>query len=104
MSEQDPRVRPPDIWDDPPSTATGRPLDLSRDPDRFVADAPLAAVAAPRRLDPSQHPDRVDRTLTEMLGEGAQEDSRDTYVWLAGLLAMLVFLALVAYVAGHLGP
>ncbi len=101
-----------------PSTATGRPLDLSKDPDRVSAPgsalppagAPVPAAApstgpsAVRRLDPSRHPDRYDPTLTEMLGDGAQEEARDGYVWLVGLVSVLVFLAVVAFVVGRLGP
>ena len=93
----------------------GRPLDPSADPDRFDPDRLDASVepsvepalVPPPRLDPARDPDRFragDRTLTEMLGDGAQEEARDTYVWLLGLLSMLVFLGLVALVARNLGP
>lgn len=122
--------RPPDVWgdepDDPPRggsaplppgdpaldhdrSLAGRPLDPAGDPDRFdpSAERPVEPVLPPPRLDPAGDPDRYrggDRTLTEMLGEGAQEDTRDNYVWLLGLLSMLVFLGLVALIAANLGP
>lgn len=121
MSEQDPRVRPADPGAGGPAPTGGSaplrtgpsgsgPLDLSQDPDRMPPASSGPAPRVPTRttpvrpLDPSQHPDRDDRTLTEMLGEGAQEESRDTYVWFFGLLAVLAFLALVAFVASNLGP
>ncbi|MCW2779141.1 MAG: hypothetical protein JWN17_2866 [Frankiales bacterium] len=88
------------------------PLDLSQDPDR-VQPGPPTSLLPPApfppgvALDPARDPDRVhpgDRTLVDLLGEGAQEEQRDGYVWLAGLLAVLVFLGLVAYAARFLGP
>jgi hypothetical protein len=53
------------------------PLDMSKDPDRY-------------------DPARDDRTLPEMLGEGAHEDRRDNHTWLLGLLAVISFLVLVS--------
>jgi hypothetical protein len=51
------------------------PLDRSQDPDRF---------------------DPADKTLPELLGEGAQEDERDTLTWLLGLAGVVGFLVLVS--------
>ena len=83
-----------------------RILGAADDPDRFdpAADA-AAAAAAPssRRLDPAQDPDRFlppgqGQTLTELLGQaGAHEEERDNYQWAIGLLCVLGFLALVAF-------
>jgi hypothetical protein len=46
-------------------------------------------------LDMSKDPDR---TLPELLGEGAHEGERDNATWLWGLLGVLAFLALVSLV------
>ena len=56
--------------------------------------------------DPKQpDPDRDDLTLPELLGKaGTYEDERNPLVWLAGLVAVLAFLGLIAYVIGHLSP
>lgn len=59
--------------------------------------------AAP--LDPSTQPasDRrppppgQGQTLTDMLGEGAQEGQRDNFQWAYGLIGVLAFLALVSW-------
>ena len=66
------------------------------DPDRFDPD----------RFDPDRFdPDRDDLTLPELLGKaGTYEDERNPLVWLAGLVAVLAFLGLIAYVIGHLSP
>ena len=72
------------------------PLDMSKDPDRFVAEpAPVGP------LDPAKDPDRFPaegRTLPELLGEGAYEDERDNATWLWGLIGILAFLAVVSLV------
>ena len=58
------------------------------------------------RLDPRLDPDRPreGQTLADLLGEGASEGERDGYEWLLGLVAVLVFLGLVALVFPSLGP
>lgn len=99
---------------DPYGDGRGTPLDLSKDPDRFGSDAyeePAAPPPFTGRLDPALDPDRMPtglpgegRTLAELLGDGAHEGERNGYEWVLGLLAVLVFLALVAFVAGQLGP
>jgi len=69
-------------------------MDSSQDPDRFVPDDEPAGS-----LDPAQDPDRFstsDRTLPELLGEGAYEDERDPMAWLVGLAAVIGFLVLVS--------
>ncbi len=94
-----------------PDTGLGRPLDLSQDPDRFDAAAD-AGPAGP--LDPAFDPDRFQgygrvppagagMTLQDLLGEGAQEGERDGMEWLVGLLAVLAFLGLVAFVFSRVG-
>ncbi len=92
---------------DEPRLPPGR-LDPAADPDRFVPDGADAGASAgpPPRLDPTADPDRFpsDPTLTELLGDGSQEEQRDTYTWLLGLLSVLTFLALVAFAASRLGP
>ena len=104
--------------------ADGRPLDMSKDPDRFDPDEHPRLVEPVRGLDMSKDPDRYDpdqdvedpsrgldmakdpdrylppgqgQTLTDLLGPGAQEGSRDGYQWVAGLLGVFAFLALVAF-------
>lgn len=97
-----------------PRTDLGQPLDRSQDPDRFVPDEP-GASAGSVPLDPALDPDRyrpdvpVDltlglpayagQTLPDLLGEGAQEERRDTYTWLLGLIGILAFLGLVSLIA-----
>ena len=66
------------------------PLDPAQDPDRFDPAAPAPA------LNPALDPDRFqDQTLPELLGEGAQEDNRDTWESIIGLAGILLFLAVV---------
>ena len=94
--------------------ATG-PLDPRDDPDRYdpdrAADAPSALPPETLRdLDPRHDPDRYDadrydparadggRSLTDLVGKaGAFEEERDNYQWALGLLAVLGFLAAVAF-------
>ena len=73
------------------------PLDMSHDPDRYDPTREAAVPDLPRGLDPRLDPDRYDQTLPELLGAGAQVDERDGYQWVAGLLGVLAFLALVAF-------
>ena len=95
--------------------ADGRPLDMSQDPDRYdparedVFDPdehPRVVEPAPelaRGLDPRDDPDRFlppgqGQSLTDLLGKaGTHEGERDGYQWIAGLLGVLAFLALVAF-------
>jgi hypothetical protein len=73
------------------------PLDMSKDPDRFVVGAEPAYPTGP--LDPALDPDRfdpADQTLPQLLGKGAYEDERDNLQWLIGLLGVLGFLVLVS--------
>jgi hypothetical protein len=82
-------------------------LDPALDPDRFDASIDAAPSG---RLDPALDPDRYDpradlppgqgQTLTELLGDGAFEEPRNTYQWAVGLLAVVVFLALVSWFFG----
>ena len=109
------RVRPLDMSKDPdrfdPGAAavtagmpTG-PLDLSRDPDRFENGYPdpveQPVVVGP--LDLSKDPDRMPtpgsgQSLTDLIGKDrSYEEDRDGYEWIVGLLAVLAFLALVAF-------
>jgi len=51
-------------------------------------------------LDPRHDPDRYDgtRNLTDLVGKaGAFEEERDNHQWALGLLAVLGFLAAVAF-------
>ncbi len=92
------------------------PLDMSKAPDRYdPAALPTASAAGPLdmskdpdRYDPAQDPDRLDAaaakggpTLPGLLGEGAQEQERESYAWAFGLAAVLAFLLLVT-LAVHL--
>jgi hypothetical protein len=90
-----------------PSSGRTRPLDMSQDPDRFRPDEHPQLVEpapeVPRGLDPAQDPDRFlppgqGQTLHDLLGPaGSFDDDRDNYQWVAGLLGVLAFLALVAF-------
>jgi hypothetical protein len=93
--------------------ADGQPLDMSQDPDRFDPDRDTGAVFDPDEhprvvepvapLDPRNDPDRFlppgqGQSLTDLLGKaGTYEGDRDGYQWIAGLLGVLAFLALVAF-------
>jgi hypothetical protein len=90
-----------------PRSAT-QGLDPALDPDRFDASIDAAPSG---RLDPALDPDRYanaradlppgqGQTLTELLGDGAFEEPRSTYQWAVGLLAVVVFLALVSWFFG----
>ena len=59
----------------------------------------------PREPDPAADAARTDLTLPELLGQaGTQEDERNNVVWVVGLLAVLVFLAVIALVVSRLSP
>jgi hypothetical protein len=88
------------------------PLDMSKDPDRFVPETETETETGPvgpvGPLDPAADPDRYDAagdgsfggpTLPQLLGEGAHEDERDGLEWLYGLLGVLAFLLLVTLLA-----
>ena len=84
----------------PPSPLHG--LDMSQDPDRYDPAREEPVPDVPRPLDMSQDPDRYlppgqGQTLKDLLGPGAQEGDRDGYQWIAGLLGVFAFLALVAF-------
>lgn len=81
-----------------------RVLGATDDPDRFDASADQQPPSSPR-VDPAKDPDRYlppgqGQSLTELLGPGAQEDERDNWQWAFGLLGVLVFLGLVAFLFG----
>ena len=91
-----------------PADGRTRPLDMSQDPDRFDPDAHPRVVEPappehPRGLDPAHDPDRFlppgqGQSLTDLLGKAATyEGERDNYQWVAGLLGVFLFLALVAF-------
>jgi hypothetical protein len=113
VPEEHPRVVEPAPRDDalppvvaslptspPTSPPTSRRLGAADDPDRFDPDA---APELPRGLDPAYDPDRFrppgqGQTLTDLLGkEGSHQGERDGYQWVAGLLGVFLFLALVAW-------
>lgn len=76
------------------------PLDPADDPDRYDPAREPAVPELPRGLDPRYDPDRFDGTqnLTELIGkDGAFEEERDNWQWVYGLLTVLAFLALVAF-------
>ena len=93
--------------------ADGQPLDMSQDPDRYDPARDTGPVFDPDEhprvvepvgpLDMSQDPDRFlppgqGQSLTDLLGKaGTYEGDRDGYQWIAGLLGVLAFLALVAF-------
>jgi hypothetical protein len=75
------------------------PLDMSKDPDRYdpAADPTVPGGPLDRSLDPDRYPPGQAQTLTDLLGEGAQESQRDNGQWAYGLLSVLLFLALVSW-------
>ncbi len=89
----------PDRPDGPPRTAPpAGPLDMSKEPDRYenTADARPPPLGRTGGAAPS---------LTDLIGrQAAQEEDRDGYVWIFGLLATLAFLGLVALVFSRLSP
>lgn len=96
---------PPAVPGLEPADGRTRPLDMSKDPDRFdPTEHPQVVEPAPvTPLDPAQDPDRFlppgqGQTLNDLLGrESTYEGDRDGYQWIAGLLGVLAFLALVAF-------
>jgi hypothetical protein len=83
-----------------PGLGPSGPLDMSKDPDRYDPSADITEIGGPldRSLDPDQYrPPGQGQTLTELLGEGAHEDTRDNLSWAYGLLSILAFLALVSW-------
>ncbi len=85
----------PDRFDPTRETAPVGPLDPALDPDRFdpVSDVP---VQRSRR--------GSDETLTDMLGPGAYADKTSPYLFLLGLLGIVAFLGLVAFIFSNLSP
>lgn len=95
---------PLDSAHDPEPIASAYPadgrLDMSKDPDRFDPAGDITAVGGPldRSLDPDRYrPPGQGQTLTDLLGEGAHEDTRDNLSWAYGLLGVLAFLALFSW-------
>ena len=94
-----------------PADGRTRPLDMSQDPDRFDPTAHPRVVEPvpeqPRGLDPARDPDRFrppgqGQSLPELIGEErTYEGERDGYQWVFGLLGVLAFLAIVAYLFGN---
>ncbi len=96
------------------------PLDPAGDPDRYDPDrddafhlegppGPLDPALDPDRYDPAadvpvQRPGRPGETLTDMLGAGAYDDKPSPYIFLLGLLAVVAFLGLVAFIFSNLSP
>jgi hypothetical protein len=82
-----------------------RVLGAADDPDRFDPSAAPEAPASPR-VDPAHDPDRFlppgqGQSLVDLLGKaGAHEEERDNWQWAFGLLGILVFLGLVAFLFG----
>lgn len=112
---QDPDRFDPDAGFDPeehprivePAPRTPRRLGAADDPDRFDPAAPELPPELPRGLDPDHDPDRFlppgqGQSLPELLGKaGTYEGDRDGYQWVFGLLGVLAFLALVAFLFGN---
>ncbi len=96
----------PDRYDpdrEQPVAPTG-PLDMSKDPDRYdPALDPIEQPVVVGPLDLSKDPDRMPKpgsgqSLTDLIGKDrSYEEDRDSYEWIFGLLAVLAFLALVAF-------
>ena len=96
------------------------PLDPAGDPDRFdptrseSPDGPLDWALDPDRYDPAQDlqpPLPLGRvggrssTLPELIGKDASfQDSPSPYVWVLGLVGIVAFLLLFAFIFSHLSP
>ena len=103
------------------------PLDPANDPDRYDPSrapeagptGPLDWALDPDRYDPEQdEPVKPERpplllgrtggrrsTLPELIGKEASfQDSPSPYNWVLGLIGILAFLLLFAYVFSHLSP
>lgn len=91
------------------------PLDPAGDPDRFDPDrepedpsgSPLDWALDPDRYDPeAERADAGKRsTLPELIGaDRSFQDAPSPYVWVIGLVGVLAFLLLVAFVFSHLSP
>ena len=98
----DPRLDPdryrPEEPDPPPVVPEAgdgtSPLDPADDPDRFVPDLPSDAP-------PPLSGQGQGQSLTDLLGSSrTYEGERDNYQWALGLLAVLAFLGLVAFLFG----
>ncbi|MCW2666217.1 MAG: hypothetical protein JWN57_1179 [Frankiales bacterium] len=96
--ERDQEPVRPDSWGEPPpasssgSVPAGR-LDPALDPDRYRPGLDLPWDN--EQEDPAGA--RGGRTLPRLLGAGAHEDERDNAAWAVGLIGMLLFLGLVAF-------
>lgn len=109
-----PAPPPPRAGDDStpvfePEEHRPRVLGAADDPDRFDPSADASAAPEPPtspRVDPAQDPDRFlppgqGQSLVDLLGKaGAQEEERDNWQWAFGLLGIVVFLGLVAFLFG----
>ena len=97
----------PDRYDPTRPAVPAGPLDMSKDPDRYDPAAdPSASISVVGPLDPRRDPDRMDagrgQSLTDLVGKSrAHEDERDNYTWALGLLGVLAFLGLVAFLFGQ---
>jgi hypothetical protein len=94
------------------------PLDPAGDPDRFDPDRAADEPSGP--LDWALDPDRYDpaadavsdagtdgrrSTLPELIGaDRSFQDAPSPYVWVAGLIGVVAFLLLVAFVFSHVSP
>ena len=111
----------PDRFDPARDAAPPGRLDPAQDPDRY--DPSRDAALPPGRLDPALDPDRYDRsgqspreplklgrtggtsqTLPDLLAEGSFDDKPSPYLFLLGLLGVVSFLLLVAFVFSNLSP
>ncbi len=95
---------------DPHEPAPRRRLGAADDPDRFDPDRPDSTSSDTplpellRGLDPAYDPDRFapppgqGQSLVDLIGkERTHEGERDNYQWAIGLVSVLAFLALVAF-------
>ncbi|MDT7571284.1 MAG: hypothetical protein QOE05_1458 [Actinomycetota bacterium] len=102
------------------------PLDPANDPDRYdptresaVPEGPLDWALDPDRYDAERDdPPKPERpplvlgrtggrrsTLPELIGKEASfQDSPSPYIWVLGLIGIVAFLLLFAFVFSHLSP
>ena len=90
----------PDRYDPAREEAPAGPVDWSQDPDRY----------RPEDSDVERQPLVLGRTggtrqtQPDLLGEGSFDDKPSPYLFLLGLLGVVLFLGLVALVFSNLSP
>ena len=91
------------------SAAPQGPVDWALDPDRYdpAMDAPPTDDASKHKRPPLLRGRTGGRrsTLPELIGKDASfQDTPSPYMWVAGLIGVVAFLLLVAFIFSNLSP